>query len=189
MMIGEEVELIAQPGELIPDYGTTIKAQLKLVSIKSPPDTMKMAIPERIALSDELRGVGNELFKAGDYARALRRYQLAERAVIYDFVMSDDEKATCRPPLIRALVNEAVCYLKMGKPELALTTCDDAIQKKGAGPGMEAKATLRRGQALVALDRLDEAKLALEKASVMDPVVKAEANNELKRIPEEKLSA
>ncbi|GMI22362.1 hypothetical protein TeGR_g7452 [Tetraparma gracilis] len=118
----------------------------------------RLAIREQKAAEAEQHKLeGNDAFGGGEYAQAVLFYSMA----------LDKVSASDPPPPLRhvCLSNRAACFLKLGHPEKALK---DAGECAGLEPGY-AKGWFRKGLALHAMGRYEEALPALAAAQKIEP--------------------
>jgi len=138
-----------------------------------------------IKCSDEIRELGNTAFKAGDWIKALQKYEKAIRYLEWEKFPSDEEKKKINEKLVPCLSNHATVALKLNRPLVARDDGKRAIELDPAN----GKAWLRLGQAWIALKDDEEALTALRKAEELLPEeksIKPLIANAKKRIAEEK---
>lgn len=114
---------------------------------------------EKLEFSKAMRDAGNERFYAGDYQQALEMYAQAMAGFDGDRARLLETKKEIALPILN---NMAFCLLAMGKPRHALEMCDEALKIDPTN----AKALVRKGNALARLDRYVEARATLEQAGV-----------------------
>jgi len=127
-----------------PDYRTClseIEAALKKAEAEA------YISPEK---AEEEKQKGNELFKAGDFSNAVKRYTEAIRR---------------NPTDAKLYSNRAACYTKLMSFDLALKDCDKCIELE---PNF-VKAYLRKAKAGQAMGNTSKAMSAYEKALEIDP--------------------
>ena len=105
----------------------------------------------RMELVLQLKGEGNDHYRAKAYDAAVSRYDAALKAL--QATSAGTEEAQTQECALRS--NRAACYLALDRPEDAASDCDAVLQSQ---PG-HTKALFRRGQAhaAVAGDKLDDA--------------------------------
>ncbi|XP_055983375.1 FK506-binding protein-like [Sorex fumeus] len=163
MCQGEEAEL-----QITGDSGPPVR--LTLASFTQGRDSWEMEASEKETLAESERARGTELFRAGNPEGAARCYGRALRLLL-----------TLPPPgpsertILHA--NLAACQLLLGLPDLAVQSCDRALERE---PG-HLKALYRRGVAQAALGNLDKATADLKKVLILDPKNRA-AQEELKKV-------
>jgi len=146
-------------------------AEVTLVNFENPGSVMMMSADEELEKAAECKHLGNQRFKRGDYARALRRYKRALELLEYDekrnFVgWEAEQKALQAKESVSVLNNLAMVQFKLGDYDESRKMCGRVL---AAEPG-NAKAKYRRAAAYLAMggehiaDSIDElrAVLALE---------------------------
>lgn len=107
-----------------------------------------------VKCAKQLKEMGNTHVKASAFDSAIGYYRQGAR-VLGECSDAGELKA-------QILSNQSMCHLKQGCAELALQCADESIRSK---PGWN-KAWGRRGEALMALNRDQEAQVAFEKAGL-----------------------
>ena len=150
-----EVKKRAPDGSYIPaddrdfataDFDAELEAAVKAVQ--------KLPREERLAYGAAMRVEGNAQFARGDHADAIRTYAKAMAGLD----LSCDREATLRSIALPLWTNSAASYLHLKRPRECIRCCDEALKIDGG----HVKARLRKGAALLALDRYDEALACLE---------------------------
>ena len=145
-----EVKKRAPDGSYIPaddrdfataDFDAELEAAVKAVQ--------KLPREERLAYGAAMRVEGNAQFARGDHADAIRTYAKAMAGLD----LSCDREATLRSVALPLWTNSAASYLALRRPRECIRCCDEALKIDGG----HVKARLRKGAALLALDRYDEA--------------------------------
>lgn len=121
--------------------------------------------------------MGNQSFTSGEYAQAAVHYTLA-----IDLANTADSQSTQFPqpvnPILHACYsNRAQCFLKLGQPEKALEDSDMCIKVK---PDF-VKGHFRRGIALHAMGRYQEALPSLGKAQELEDPKKKQSLTQIKQ--------
>ena len=96
-----------------------------------------------------MRAEGNAQFARGAHADAIRTYAKAMAGLD----LTEEREATLRRVALPLWANSAASYLALRRPRECVRCCDEALRIDGG----HVKARLRRGAALLALDRYDEA--------------------------------
>ena len=151
--------------------GKALVAEVTLVNFENPGSVMMMSADEELEKAAECKHLGNQRFKRGDYARALRRYKRALELLEYDekrnFVgWEAEQKALQAKERVSVLNNLAMVQFKLGDYDESRKMCGRVL---AAEPG-NAKAKYRRAAAHLAMggehiaDSIDELRgvLALE---------------------------
>ena len=128
------------------DFDAELEAAVKAVQ--------KLPREERLAYGKAMRVEGNAQFERGDHADAIRTYAKAMAGLD----LSSDREATLRSIALPLWTNSAASYLHLKRPRECVRCCDEALKIDGG----HVKARLRKGAALLALDRYDEALACLE---------------------------
>mmetsp|Transcript_39065 Transcript_39065/g.62938 ORF Transcript_39065/g.62938 Transcript_39065/m.62938 type:complete len:351 (+) Transcript_39065:39-1091(+) len=125
-------------------------------------------------VADEIRALGNEKFKAGEYAKAIQKYEKALRYIDQGGFAGDDK---VQAATISCNLNAAQCFLKLKKGEEAKTKCTIVL-------GLDSnnvKALFRRGCAFLLMNDADGAEKDLKAAEEKDPA-DAAIKTELKKV-------
>mmetsp|Transcript_19293 Transcript_19293/g.50205 ORF Transcript_19293/g.50205 Transcript_19293/m.50205 type:complete len:262 (-) Transcript_19293:51-836(-) len=145
-----EVKKRAPDGSYVPadgrdfataDFDAELEAAVKAVQ-RLPRD-------ERLAYGVAMRVEGNAQFARGAHADAIRTYALAMAGLD----LTEEREATLRSVALPLWANSAASYLALRRPRECVRCCDEALRIDGG----HVKARLRKGAALLALDRYDEA--------------------------------
>jgi len=135
-----------------------------------------------IQKAKEFKDLGNDFFKSNNYTKAKSNYgkglayvkgmRGSKRAVAPELDMIAQSAPSDYLPLAEEIDEEAkqleivlhqniaICFLRMDKPEEALSHCESALRLDPKSP----KALLRKGQALIALKRYEKAREVLTNA-------------------------
>uniref|UniRef100_A0A4W3I1L3 Peptidyl-prolyl cis-trans isomerase D n=1 Tax=Callorhinchus milii TaxID=7868 RepID=A0A4W3I1L3_CALMI len=134
-----------------------------------------------IAIAEDLKNIGNNLFKCQDWNMALTKYAKALRYVSNFGIEKDDEENSSYKKLedlaVSCNLNQAACQLKLCDWTGAIENCDTAFEIDPSNT----KALYRRAQALQALKNYDQALADLKKAQEVAPEDKA-INSEILRV-------
>ena len=123
------------------DFDAELEAAVKAVQ--------KLPREERLAYGKAMRAEGNAQFARGAHADAIRTYAKAMAGLD----LTEEREATLRSVALPLWANSAASYLALRRPRECVRCCDEALKIDGG----HVKARLRRGAALLALDRYDEA--------------------------------
>ncbi|KAF9904843.1 Peptidyl-prolyl cis-trans isomerase D [Linnemannia zychae] len=128
-----------------------------------------------VVIAKDLKALGNNFFKAGDYAKAQKKYQKAIRYLNEKPVFDADDA----PELVKdfysvkipCYLNKGFCALKLDKPELAVKDMTTVLDMDAEFPSEadKTKAYFRRGSAYLKMNDLDSAKADLEQAKKLSP--------------------
>jgi tetratricopeptide (TPR) repeat protein len=113
----------------------------------------------KLAFSREMRDAGNVAYANGDHGEAVQLYAQAMAGLDQsgDEGMRDEARRTIALPI---LTNMAASFLEIRRPRQALDLCDQALGIDGGC----VKAHLRRGKALLDLDRYAESRASFDAA-------------------------
>jgi FK506-binding protein 4/5 len=158
--------------------GARVEVELELVEFVRAKEAYDMDLREKAAAQAKKKGQGNALFRGGEWAAAVKRY---ERANQFALAASDLEKsgvaaaekgeaeAAAKRLKLSCFLNMAACQLKLADGAAALKACQSALEIDGES----VKALFRRGQAQLLLGELGPAKADLVDAARRDPKNKA----------------
>lgn len=126
-----------------------------------------------LAKANELKGEGNEAFKAGDYGKATTIYadaigrltSTAAKKALKEWWESSAQEDTASPLLVTLHTNRAACHVKLEQWEGAVLSASKALEIDGSST----KARFRRGVACSHLGRMEEAKADLTAVARADP--------------------
>lgn len=137
------------------DYPTTRRELAERAAAEGmDADALEASLAEKRAAAQQT--AGNDAFKAGDFASA---------AAAYTSAMAGGGSGKKDNTSAALLANRAACWLKLGRFEAALADSERAVEME---PG-HVKALFRKGLALKALGRLQEAGAALSAAQAAEP--------------------
>lgn len=128
-----------------------------------------------VVIAQDLKTLGNNFFKAGDYAKAQKKYQKAVRYLNEKPVFDADDA----PELVKEFyavkipcyLNKGFCALKLDRPELTIKDMTTVLDMDAEYPSVadKTKAFFRRGSAYLKINDLDSAKADLEQAKKLSP--------------------
>ncbi|KAG0281356.1 Peptidyl-prolyl cis-trans isomerase D [Linnemannia exigua] len=128
-----------------------------------------------VVIAQDLKTLGNNFFKMGDYAKAQKKYQKAIRYLNEKPVFDADDA----PELVKEFysvkipcyLNKGFCALKLDKPELTIKDMTTVLEMDAQFPtdADKTKAYFRRGSAYLKTNDLDSAKADLEQAKKLSP--------------------
>ena len=140
-------------------------ATLEIHNLERLPEMWEIRNRAKLDHCDEFKKMGNRRYAAGDYARAIRRYDRAVETGSSDTYVTDDELKELRGKKVGVLLNRAAAHMKLKN---YLLCRNDAREVLNHDPD-SLKALFRMGHASMHLDNLDDARGALEKVLVLDP--------------------
>ncbi|KAJ4731898.1 Peptidylprolyl isomerase [Rhynchospora pubera] len=139
--------------------------EVELVSFEKEKESWDMKTEEKIEAAGKKKEEGNALFKAGNIARASKRYEKAANYIEYDSSFSEEEKKQVKALKISCKLNNAACKLKLRDYKEAQKLCTKVLEMESTN----VKALYRRAQAYIQLSDFDLAELDIKKALELDP--------------------
>jgi FK506-binding protein 4/5 len=143
----------------------TLHYEVELLDFTKEKPSWEMSNEEKLAAAQKAKDEGNELFKAGKFKGAIKKYSKASSFVEYDHSLTEEEKARAKPLQITAHLNTAACHLKLKDYKACIEKCDKVLKLEAGN----IKALFRKGQALSALDEWRDAELTLKQALEIEP--------------------
>jgi FK506-binding protein 4/5 len=134
----------------------------------------------KVAQAAVRKEAGNEYFKQGQWARAVRKYNRALEFVESDFGLDGDVLAEAKKLRIPCWTNAAQALLNQGRYADAAAQCTKCL----AADPTNIKALFRRGKATNALGDWEGAKPDLKKALELDPA-NADVQREMAAVQEQ----
>nr|XP_057920276.1 peptidyl-prolyl cis-trans isomerase D [Doryrhamphus excisus] len=134
-----------------------------------------------LAAAEDIKNIGNNLFKSQDWKAAVNKYSKALRYLeMCGEELEEDEEAVQKklePTAFSCYLNTAACKLKLQLWQEALDSCNEALELNNANT----KALFRRAQAWQGLKEFSQAMTDLKAAQGITPEDKA-IMNEMKRV-------
>eukprot|EP00051_Salpingoeca_urceolata_P032770 m.17315 g.17315 ORF g.17315 m.17315 type:complete len:483 (-) comp5436_c0_seq1:159-1607(-) len=159
-------------GPAVPE-GQGLEGEVKLVAFENEPSAWEFKDAEgKIAQLTAKKLLGNELFKAGDYTRAIRRYEKALKYVESDTTFTPEEKEAAQKQKISVWLNRAQCKLKLRLLRDAIADCDLVLEVDPTN----VKGLFRKATAFSDIGEFDEAITFFNKTLEADPSNKAASN-------------
>ncbi|OUM62544.1 hypothetical protein PIROE2DRAFT_20796 [Piromyces sp. E2] len=130
-----------------------------------PEDYDGVKEPENLhEIAVKVKANGNELFKAGDYAKAIKKYKKSMRYIM-DYMFEEPTAEKPAHPLMNEFdnfrmvlySNIAAAYLKLKKYSDVIENCNAIIEHETSTDALKAKSYYRRGQANENTNNLEEA--------------------------------
>lgn len=153
-------------GDLLPDSPEDSDLDFKQVA------SIKEAV-------EKVKGIGNDLFKKGECAKALRKYKKAIKYLEHvntateENTISDDMNAEFTKIFISLYLNSAACKLKINDGKSAFEDCQEVLNLDPKN----VKAMYRQSQACCEMKDFDQAKNILTETLKLDPENKAVAGD------------
>jgi tetratricopeptide (TPR) repeat protein len=101
---------------------------VELLSFENEKDCWDLDEDEKLAVAAAKKEDGNAKFKAGDIARAVRRYEAAKACLASDYKMDEKQKEACKAAKVVLCTNLAMCAAKLGKQEDVLKHAEEALK-------------------------------------------------------------
>eukprot|EP00064_Thunnus_orientalis_P016473 superscaffoldBa00003278_g16539 len=148
-----------------------------LESIDTTDDTPEK-VDKVLSVAEDVKNIGNNLFKSQDWKTAVKKYSKALRYLAESGdQLEEDVQKKLEPTAISCFLNTAACNLKMQLWQEAVDSCNEALELDQANT----KALFRRAQAWQGLKEYSKAMTDLKKAQGVAPEDKA-ISNEMKRV-------
>jgi FK506-binding protein 4/5 len=165
-----ELALIKVSGDYAKGHPTApadaaLHYEVELLDFTKEKASWEMTNEEKLAAAQKNKDDGNELFKAGKFRGAIKKYKKASSFVDNENSFTEAEKAQAKPLRITAHLNTAACNLKLKDYKACIENCDKALKLEVSN----IKALFRKGQALSALDEWRDAELTLNRALEFEP--------------------
>ncbi|GAB2233165.1 hypothetical protein Droror1_Dr00002383 [Drosera rotundifolia] len=119
-------------------------------------------VTKKLEMTEKKKEEGNALFKAGEYAKASKKY---EKSAEYIETVSDEEKNQSKALKISCNLNNASCKLKLKDYKQAEKLCTKVLELDSRN----VKAFYRRAQAYIHLVDLELAEIDIRKALGIEP--------------------
>lgn len=131
-----------------------------------------------LSVAEDVKNIGNSLFKNQDWKAAVNKYSKALRYLeVSREHLEEEVQQKLEPTALSCFLNTAACQLKMQLWQDALDSCNEAVELNEANT----KALFRRAQAWQGLKEYSKAMIDLKKAQEITPEDKA-ISNEMKRV-------
>ncbi|XP_018534944.1 peptidyl-prolyl cis-trans isomerase D [Lates calcarifer] len=131
-----------------------------------------------LSVAEDLKNIGNNLFKNQNWKAAVNKYSKALRYLeVSGDQLEEAAQQKLEPTALSCFLNTAACKLKMQLWQEALDSCNEALELNQANT----KALFRRAQAWQGLKEYSKAMTDLKKAQEIAPEDKA-ISNEMKRV-------
>ena len=145
--------------------GATVLAEIELVEFENEKDSWDLSEDEKLETADKKKQQGNQKLKAGDLARAMRRYESAKSVLASDYKMDDDQKEKAKAMKVTIFTNMAVVEAKLGNQEAVFKNCEEALKLDENC----VKALFRRGSIYSKRTDFDRAQADFDKLLSVDP--------------------
>ncbi|XP_021744682.1 70 kDa peptidyl-prolyl isomerase-like [Chenopodium quinoa] len=139
--------------------------EVELLDFTKDKPVWKMDKQEKIEACEKKKQEGNELFKAGKFWLASKKYEKAVKCIEFNHNFSDEEKQQTKALLSSCNLNNAACKLKLEDYVGAATLCTKVLEIDQ----VNTKALFRRAQAYLQTSDLDKAEADSRRALTIDP--------------------
>jgi len=151
---------------------TPLVYEVKLDTFEKAKESWQLDADAKLEQAKIFKEKGTKHFKDSKYEIASTRYQKVIDFLEHEISLKGESEVERKSLLQAGRLNLAMCYLKLGKWIEARAVCDKAIEEAE----VVAKAWFRRGEAQLALNDCESAKLDFEKSLELEPENKAAKN-------------
>jgi len=151
---------------------STLVYEVKVNTFEKAKESWQLDADAKLEQAKIFKEKGTKHFKESKFEIASTRYQKVIDFLEHEISLKGESEAERKSILQAGRLNLALCYLKMDKWIEARAVCDKAIEETDA----VAKAWFRRGEAHLALNDCESAKLDFEKSLELEPDNKAAKN-------------
>jgi len=151
---------------------TPLTYEVKLNTFEKAKESWQLDADAKLEQAKIFKDKGTKHFKDNKFEIASTRYQKVIDFLEHEISLKGDSEAERKNLLQAGRLNLALCYLKLCKWIEARAVCDKAIEESDG----VAKAWFRRGEAQLALNDCEAAKLDFEKSLELEPENKAAKN-------------
>lgn len=137
---------------------------ITLTDFVKPKATWEMTVEEKFETCAKQRAEGNDLYRAGNVAVALRRYNRALECVQSEYQMSDDDKKKAVEQKISLHLNIAACMMAKKDYKEAIAHCGKALEHDKDN----LKALVRRAKCYNIIDDWDSCQADVDKVLELD---------------------
>jgi len=150
----------------------TVVYEVKLNKFEKAKESWQLDADQKLEQAKIFKEKGTKHFMEGKYEIAATRYQKVIDFLEHEISLKDEAELERKDVLQAGRLNLALSHLKLGLWILARDVCDKAIEENEG----VAKAWFRRGEAQLALNDCDAAKVDFETCVQLDPDNKAARN-------------
>ncbi|XP_019934502.2 peptidyl-prolyl cis-trans isomerase FKBP4 [Paralichthys olivaceus] len=152
----------------IPD-GAMLQYKIKLTAFEKAKESWEMNTVEKLEQSSIVKEKGTQYFKDGKYKQASVQYKRIVSWLEHESSLSEEDEKKAKALRLAAHLNLAMCFLKLQEPNLALESCDKALELDSSNE----KALFRRGEALFGMKEFDMARDNFQQVVQLYPANKA----------------
>ncbi|KAK9830144.1 hypothetical protein WJX72_009971 [[Myrmecia] bisecta] len=153
-----------QPLAVVPANSTVIYT-VELVSLQQAREGYQMDKEEKVVEAGKRKASGNAAFKAGKWARAIKKYNSAISLIEHENALEAEQKQAAKDIQKSANLNLAAVHLKLGDLKEALKACNKVLESDSSN----VKALYRRAQAYLGSQDHIEAECDIKRALEVDP--------------------
>eukprot|EP00218_Dolichomastix_sp_CCMP3274_P005528 CAMPEP_0170159242 /NCGR_PEP_ID=MMETSP0033_2-20121228/70240_1 /TAXON_ID=195969 /ORGANISM="Dolichomastix tenuilepis, Strain CCMP3274" /LENGTH=550 /DNA_ID=CAMNT_0010396715 /DNA_START=15 /DNA_END=1667 /DNA_ORIENTATION=+ len=139
--------------------GSTLVYTVELVELEKAKEAYSMEDAEKLDAAEAKKTDGNDLYKAGELARAKKKYDKALKFIEYDTQLGDEHKKRCKAIKLSVFSNLAAVGLKLKEYKEVIDSCNKALELDGGN----VKVLFRRAQAATATEDFDIASADIKK--------------------------
>jgi len=150
----------------------TLKYQISLKSFERAKESWQMDGEQKLEQSVIFKDKGTDFFKQKKYELAANKYNKVIEFLEHEISLKDQKEEERVLILQAGRLNLAMCMIKMNNWIDARNLCDKVIEERPDN----AKAYFRRGEAFIALNEHELARLDFQKVLELDPENKAAKN-------------
>lgn len=149
--------------------GATLQYKIKLTAFEKAKESWEMNTVEKLEQSVIVKEKGTQYFKDGKYKQASVQYKRIVSWLEHESGLSEEDEKKAKALRLAAHLNLAMCFLKLQEPNVALESCDKALELDSSNE----KALFRRGEALLGMKEFDMARDNFQKVVQLYPANKA----------------
>ncbi|KAH1186763.1 peptidyl-prolyl cis-trans isomerase FKBP4 [Mauremys mutica] len=146
-----------------------LQYEVKLKSFEKAKESWEMNTDEKLEQSSIVKERGTQYFKEGKYKQATLQYKKIVSWLEHETGFSEEDDAKAKSLRLAALLNLAMCHLKLKEYSLALENCSKALELDSSNE----KGLFRRGEAHLAVNDFELARADFQKVLQLYPSNKA----------------
>uniref|UniRef100_A0A8C4XWV4 peptidylprolyl isomerase n=1 Tax=Gopherus evgoodei TaxID=1825980 RepID=A0A8C4XWV4_9SAUR len=146
-----------------------LQYEVKLKSFEKAKESWEMNTEEKLEQSSIVKERGTQYFKEGKYKQAILQYKKIVSWLEHETGFSEEDDAKAKSLRLAALLNLAMCHLKLKEYSLALENCSKALELDSSNE----KGLFRRGEAHLAVNDFELARADFQKVLQLYPSNKA----------------
>uniref|UniRef100_A0A8C8S258 peptidylprolyl isomerase n=3 Tax=Archelosauria TaxID=1329799 RepID=A0A8C8S258_9SAUR len=146
-----------------------LQYEVKLKSFEKAKESWEMNTEEKLEQSSIVKERGTQYFKEGKYKQAALQYKKIVSWLEHETGFSEENDAKAKSLRLAALLNLAMCHLKLKEYSLALENCTKALELDNNNE----KGLFRRGEAHLAVNDFELARADFQKVLQLYPSNKA----------------